>query len=95
MCCFNKPVNHVGATRIMVFVGKDGRQVTLYENVVRGTGKTSPHPSGPGKAPVAPEKVKNILYYLVIILAQTVGSVHFCHLLFPLENLVELLAIHA
>jgi hypothetical protein len=35
MCCFNKPIAHVGATRILVSTTKDGsRQLTIYENVV-------------------------------------------------------------
>jgi len=35
MCCFNRPVEHVGATRILVSTSKDGsRQITVYENVI-------------------------------------------------------------
>jgi hypothetical protein len=35
MCCFNKPIAHVGATRILVSSTTDGsRQITIYENVV-------------------------------------------------------------
>jgi len=34
MCCFNRPIPHVGATRILVSPTRNGRQVTVYENVV-------------------------------------------------------------
>jgi len=34
MCCFNRPIAHVGATRILVSPTRDGRQLTIYENVV-------------------------------------------------------------
>jgi len=43
MCCFNKPIDHVGATRILVTPTRNGRQVTVYENVV---GQAKKRPSG-------------------------------------------------
>jgi len=34
MCCFNRPIEEVSKTKILVFPTKDGRQVTVYENVL-------------------------------------------------------------
>jgi len=38
MCCFNRPVSEVNKTRILVLPTKDGRQVTVSENVVGVSG---------------------------------------------------------
>jgi len=38
MCIFNFPIDKVSGTRILVYLGKDGRQYSFYENAVVSSG---------------------------------------------------------
>lgn len=59
MCCFNRPIQMVAATRILVAPTKDGRQVTVYENKV---GDSAPPPLlAPSPPPPPAEEDQNAM----------------------------------
>jgi len=58
MCCFNRPVEGVSKTRILVLPTKDGRQITVYENTVEVVGSARTEKEKAKKEALVSEKEK-------------------------------------